>query len=226
MTNRYLITNCPLFRNFIKKAFTIVLPAFLMFNTINGLAQNGPLKGSGKVVNKSFAFNDFDKIEFLDLDGKIEVFAGQPYLISANIDDNLESLLDITESDGTLRVKLKGNLYNRMYIEDTKISIKIYLPQVASIFHRSNGLLIVNGIEGDKLSIKNTGNGSAMLNGVIDELDIVCSGNGTVNAKNLQTKTLKVKKSGNGNVYVTAENIINNQSSGNGKVIESNSMKE
>jgi hypothetical protein len=201
------------------KPITHILFSLLLFTHINCYSQNRPLKGSGKIVNKSFEQNNFDKIDLLDLDGKIEVEVGKPFAISVAIDDNLEPLLEAAVFNTTLTIKLRGNLSNRLYIEETNINIKISLPEVSFIKHRSNGTLTVNRITGQYFGIKNTGNGSAYLNGSIDELEIVCRDNGSVNAKNLKIKKLDVKRSGNGNVYANAEEITHKQSSGNGSVI-------
>jgi Putative auto-transporter adhesin, head GIN domain len=183
------------------------------------VAQRNPLKGSGKKVNKIFAFTNFDKVELLDLDGKIDIAAGKPFAVAVTIDDNLESLLDVTVSDGTLHIKLKGNYSNRLYIEETNIHIKISLPQILSVFHRSNGILTVNGIDGKYFKIKNTGNGSTFLNGSIDELELVCRDNGSVHADKLLAKIIHASRSGNGNIYINDLSKVTQQSSGNGEVI-------
>lgn len=164
-------------------------------------AQKGPLKGSGKTITQTFELKDFDKIKLLDLDGKMEVEVGKPFAISAIIDDNLAQLLEATVENGTLTVRLKGNLYNKMYIEETNIKIKISLPKVSEIEHRSNGTLTVNEIAGSYFRIKNTGNGSAYIYGAVDELDIECIDNGSVHAEKITAKKVDVKRSGNGNVY-------------------------
>jgi Putative auto-transporter adhesin, head GIN domain len=200
------------------KKITLLLAALTIICTAI-FSQNGPLKGSGKLVSKNFAFSDFDKIELLDLDGKMEVEAGKAFSVAADIDNNLEELLDITVDDGTLTVRLKGNLNNRMYIEETNIHIKISLPQLAAVFHRSNGILTVNGVSGKKLRIKNTGNGSAFINGSIDELEVICRDNGSVHAEKLLAKKIEARRSGNGNIYINKAATVDAQSSGNGDII-------
>jgi hypothetical protein len=205
--------------NNMRKTISTMLAMALIFFTFSSSAQNGALKGSGKTINKSFLLTNFNKIELLDLDGKIEVEVGKPFSISADIDDNLEKLLEASVSEGTLEVKLKGNFNNRLYVEDTKINIKICLPEIVSVFHRSNGNLTVNGISGKYFRIKNTGNGSAYLHGSIDKLDIVCRNNGSVDAKNLKAQTVAVKRSGNGNVYVNPDKVVSIHNSGNGNVV-------
>lgn len=198
----------------------MILLLFIVFGFSHLImAQRNALQGSGNIVQSTFNFTDFDQIELLDLDGKMDVTAGKPFEIAVAIDDNLNHLLDIAVANRTLTVRLKGNLNNRLYVEETNIRIAISLPQLASIYHRSNGKLTVNGISGKSFRIKNTGNGSAFLYGAIDELDIVCRDNGSVYADKLTAKAIKANRSGNGNIYVNAEAAVTKQSSGNGNVI-------
>ncbi len=201
------------------KKLTFSLLAFLLLAQVSCYSQNPPLRGSGKIVQKIFSLTGFDAIEFLDMDGVMEVEAGKPFSIIASIDDNLLPLLEVRVAGKRLLVKLKGNFSNRLYVEETNIHIKISLPQVLSVFHRSNGNLAVSGIQGNTFKIKNTGNGNTNLKGSIDELEIICRGNGTVNARDMKVKTLQVRRSGNGNVYAKADKIIQSESNGNGEFI-------
>lgn len=188
-------------------------------------AQKGPLNGSGKIVNRSFGYKNFDKVELADLAGKAEIEIGKPFAVSVAVDDNLESLLDVSEKNGELRIELTGNLNNRLYIEETNISIKISMPEISFLKHRGNGNLYVTGITGHYFRIKNSGNGNAFLKGSVDELDISCSGNGTVKAEELLAKSIKINKSGNGNVYVNADSPFSANGSGNGDIINTGKGK-
>jgi uncharacterized membrane protein YphA (DoxX/SURF4 family) len=191
----------------------------LLLVTINCSAQKGPLKGSGKIINITFEYKDFTKIELQDLDGKVEIEMGKPFSITVAIDDNLESLLDVAEKNQELKIELKGNTNNKLYIEETGISIKITLPEIYFLKHRGNGNVYVNEIAGKSLQVKNSGNGNIFLNGSIGELDIICSGNGTVNAEKLFAKSVTTKRSGNGNVIINTDNNFTATNSGNGNVI-------
>lgn len=179
----------------------IILLLVIATGTLAVQAQKKPLKGSGKSVEKNFSLSGFDKIDLLDLDGLIEVEAGKEYNVAAVIDDNLAHLLEAKVDGSTLTIKLKGNLYNKLYIEETNIKIQITLPEVSLIKHRSNGRLTVNSIKGSYFKIKNTGNGTAYINGSVDELDIVCTDNGSVFAKECKAKKINAHRSGNGNIY-------------------------
>jgi Putative auto-transporter adhesin, head GIN domain len=201
---------------FMKQLLTIVFAAIFC---ITSAAQRSPLKGSGKVVSKVFDFTGFDKISLQDLDGNIEIEAGKAFSISIDIDDNLESLLQVSNSDGKLSVSLAGNRNNRKYIEDTHIKIKITLPQLTALEHDGNTGLTVNGLTGKYFRLSNGGNGTAQLNGSIEELEIKNTGNGNVKAKELLAQQVMVNCRGNGNVVVNAAISITANAQGNSSVI-------
>ena len=183
-------------------------------------AQSGPLRGSGKLVTQSFSFQNFDKLNFEDFDGNIEVEVGKSFLIKVEIDENLAARLKVEKSDNELTVKLEGNYNGKLYLEDTRIKIKVTLPEVSVIRHRGNTNLHVSGIVGRYFRLENNGNGTATLQGNIDELDLKKSGNGEVKAKNLVAKMAKVKSYGNGNVSVNAQISLTAHGSGNCSVMQ------
>jgi hypothetical protein len=193
--------------------------AFATFFCITSAAQRGPLKGSGKVISKVFDYTGFDRISLQDLDGTIEIEAGKAFSISIDIDDNLESLLQVSNSDSKLSVSLAGNRNNRMYIEDTHIKVKITLPQLTALEHEGNTGLTVSGLTGKYFRLRNGGNGTAQLNGSIEELEIKNTGNGNVKAKGLQAQQVTVNCRGNGNVVVNAAISITANAQGNSSVI-------
>jgi hypothetical protein len=92
-----------------------------------------------------------------------------------------------------------------MYIENTNIKIKISLPSLVYVLHDGNNGLTINGIAGDYFKIKCIDNGSATLTGTVNKLDIVCTGNGTVNARKLLANDIETTRRGNGNIYTNKE---------------------
>lgn len=193
--------------------------SLLVLISIQCTAQKSPLKGSGKIVNKTFEYKNFDKVELNNLDGTIELVIGKPFAVSIAIDDNLEPLLSVKENDGKLQIELKGNNNNKMYIEETNIKVSISMPEISVLEHMGNSNLKVTGISGRYFRIKNRGNGNAVISGSIDELDIICRDNGNVNAKDVIAKSVKINRSGNGNVYINTDNTFIANSSGNGNVV-------
>ena len=194
-------------KNFIITA-AFLLAAFLV---------NAQLKGSGKTITKTYDYKNFDKINLNDFDGKIEVEVGKPFEVSVSIDDNLVELLNVIEnkSDQTISLSLKGNYNNKLYIEDTKIKIKISLPKLISIAHRGNSGLTISDYKGENLKIENSSNGSISVFGQVTNLEIKNDGNGNISAERLVSQNAKIKCTGNGNVKVNTSETIEAKAMGN-----------
>lgn len=203
------------------KKLTIIF-ALLTTVCLYTQAQRGPLRGTGKLMTKTLDFRDFDKLSFEDLDGKIDVEIGKSFSVKIEIDENLEPLLEVKKEnqEGVLSIGLKGNYNNKMYIEDTRIKVKVTMPEASVIQHRGNSSLQVTGIVGRYFRMENYGNGNAALQGTIDEFDIKKNGNGEVKAQGLIAKTAKVKSYGNGNVRVNAQISLMAHGSGNNSVMQ------
>lgn len=185
------------------------------------------LKGSGKTITKTYDYNNFNKVDFDDLDGKLEIEVGKPFSVSITIDDNLLPLLSVIEdvNDKKLTIVLKGNRNNKMYIEDSKIRVSILMPFLMEVTNNGNSGLIVTNINSKNFKTSNPENGSTTLSGIVDNLEVVCNGNGTLNSKQLISKNAIIKASGNGNAYVNVSESIIAKTSGNCTVINSGKAK-
>lgn len=185
------------------------------------LLANAQLKGSGKTITKTYNYTNFDKVYFEDLDGKLEIEVGKPFSISITIDDNLDPLLSVVQNEVKkgLTISLNGNRNNEMYIEDTKIKVIITMPYLAEVSNNGNSELKVTNIDSKTFKSENPANGSTTLFGIVDNLEVVSSGNGVLNAKQLIAKNANIKASGNGNVYTNVTDIITTKTSGNCTVV-------
>lgn len=193
--------------------------ALILLVAVNCSAQKGPLKGSGKIITKTFNYKNFEKIRLQDLDGKIEIEMGKPFSITVAIDNNLENLLQLSTENGDLTIALNGNNNNKLYVEKSNINIKITMPELSALKHRGNSNVFVNNLAGNNFQVKNSGNGNIFLTGSVNELEINCFGNGTVHSEKLVAKSVTVKRSGNSNVIMYTDNTFNAISSGNGNII-------
>lgn len=185
---------------------------------------NAQLKGSGNTSTKTYDYTDFNKVNFNDLDGKLEIEVGKPFSITTTIDDNLSSLLTVIENSDQkqLTLALKGNRNNKMYIENTKIHRKITMPFLLEVSNNGNSSLTVTGIKSKSFKSINPVNGSTTLLGIVENLEVICRGNGNLNAEKLIAKNAKITCSGNGNARVNAATITESIQSGNGNIINSN----
>jgi hypothetical protein len=197
----------------------IITQMFIFLLSFNTQAQ---LLGSGKVITRNFEFKDFDKLNIQDFDGQIEVEIGKPFSIKIEIDENLEPRLNVNKDseESQLNVSLDGNTNGKLYLENTRIKIMIGMPEASVVKHRGNTTLKIKGIAGRYFRLENVGNGDALLEGSIDELDIRKTGNGNVLANKLTAKTTKVKSAGNGNVTVNSQITLHANGTGNGSIFQ------
>jgi uncharacterized membrane protein YphA (DoxX/SURF4 family) len=182
-------------------------------------AQSRPLKGSGNIVTKTYDFKDFDSVELADLDGTTTIEIGKTFAIKIEIDDNLLPLLEVKQNNKKLYVGIFKNKNNSRYIEDTGIKVRITMPALTDLNHHGNSDVTVNGISERSFSLENTGNGSATLTGSTDKLNLKKSGNGDIEAQNLNAKFAEVKSEGNGSVKVNISASLSANGRGNGSII-------
>lgn len=178
------------------------------------------LKGSGKISSKTYAYKNFDKVHFENLDGRIEVEIGKPFSINVTIDDNLENIFVINENktEHELTLSFRDNQDNRKYIEDTNLKIKITMPEASVIKNTGNSSLNVKNVIGRYFRIENDGNGHAKISGKTDSLDILKKGNGTIDAGKLIAQKADIKNTGNGDVIVNASQKLKAVLNGNGNI--------
>lgn len=58
---------------------------------------NAQLKGSRKTVTQTYDYQNFTKVDFNNLAGKLEIEVGKPFSITISVDDNLVNILTLIE---------------------------------------------------------------------------------------------------------------------------------
>ncbi len=210
----YLIA-CKKIKIFNKKNALTIFLALSIF-ALN--AQSKPLNGTGTVIKKTYNFTNFDKVDIKDVCGKIMINVGQPFSIESNVDSSLNQLLKIEMNDGVLKISFEGNRNNKLYVENCNTTFNINMPEASVIKHSSNAWLQIKGVVGRYIKIENNGNGGVNIEGTIDELDLKNTGNGSMDASKLKSKSLALTKRGNGSVIINSDTDFDITASGNGSI--------
>ena len=187
-------------------------------------AQTNKIIGSLKVIEKKIELSDFNKINVLKLNDKVDVVVGDDFDIQLKINENLVDYLKFTVSDNTLIISGSDQL-KKDYLEKSKISIQVTLPQLVSIDHSGNGVFDAKGISASELTINKKGNGAMFLEGIAKNLTIQVTGNGALYAKDLKSENVMVQKDGNGAVFINTDQEFIAKLKGNGSLINSGNGK-
>ncbi|MBX7240106.1 MAG: DUF2807 domain-containing protein [Bacteroidia bacterium] len=194
---------------------------FILISVNLCFAQNRkPLTGKGELISRKEPLPSFKVLEFYGMDGQVTVDVqknAQPEIL-CNVDENLNDLLRYEVRGKTLAVFINGNRNNVLYIENTRIEVKIVCPELEEIRFEGNADIAVAGIEQQSLKVKKEGNGNMTLSGKVNTLTIHKEGNGKVDAQALPSESAEIMGFGNGNIYVNASVIAKGVLSGNGSV--------
>ena len=201
-----------------KKWFFFLLSVTLM--ALQSNAQSKILKGSGKVVKKSFTVQESTDLIIQDFDGKIFINLSEKPSLSVSMDDNIIDRFSVAQTkSGALRIYLEGNENGRLYLEKTNISITIGMPSCKKIEYRGNADMDVKGLKNESFELLHTGNGDATFEGKTRSLKINHVGNGDINARKLESSICDVKSVGNGDIAISAEISLKANGVGNGDII-------
>lgn len=198
----------------------------------NVLSQK--LKGNGNVIKKEIPIDSFKE---LYVKGMFNTFLTQSETESLmiEIDENLIDLILIENVNGRLLVEMEEGVEIKKL---TKGNIYISLTDINRLDISGLGnVSCVNSLRLKKLNLKNSGLGKTSLDLYCQELDarisglggvvlkgevsnvsIQFSGLGNLRAFDLVSQNLNLRRSGIGNVEVTAEQEITIRSSGIGNV--------
>ena len=200
-----------------------IIPLTFLFVIVihtSGICQTDPFTGSENIIKKSYAYENFSKISLLDIDGATEVEIGDSFKIEINIREKYLPILFVSENNNELQIKFNYTRENNKYISDPRISIKITCPKLEDLYKQGNSSVSINLKNQSKFFLYNEGNGSATLNGIVNELSIKNDGNGKTDAGGLFAKIVTVDAYGNGNVIINASRKATGKRNGNGIIVQ------
>lgn len=204
-----------------KKSFFSLLMISSILTVLSAQRQMRPLTGNGVPKSIQYTIKPFENIEVLWLDGKIEVeFGASQSDISINTDENIFYLLQVTNTEGGLKLEIANNFKNRLWLEDDKTTIKIRTTsQPRQIVYKANADAVFKNINSSFLTVDKDENGNLTLIGKVSSLNITKSDNGNLDAQQLTADQTQVDSRGNGNVYLNTKLMTKQFMSGNGDIL-------
>ena len=178
--------------------------------TINGGATG--VQGSG--VSKSES-RDVEEFHAIDLEGvgSLTVDVGQETAVSVTADDNLLPLIETKVVKGVLTIRPTESISTK-----SKLTFKIATPSLDDLTISGAGSATLSNASGENLSVSINGAGSVDGSGDVAALEIEIDGTGSVDFKDLKTKTSRIQVSGAGNATIHATESVDAEVNGVGSV--------
>jgi hypothetical protein len=201
-----------------KKSMVIAVLLTLLFQVLNAQYSMRPLTGNGKMTQTTQTLKPFQQLDILWLDGTIDVeFGAAQSDMTISTDEDIRKLLVIDNTEGKLRLEIKNNERNRLWLEDDRTVIKIRTTaQPNAIAYKANANATLRGIDCAYLQLDKDMNGDVTLIGKAATFKVEKADNGSVKAEKLITEKTTARKSGNGDLVVNARDLVKEKNTGNG----------
>lgn len=170
------------------------------------------VKGSGDIVEENRSIDEF---EIVEISGafNVEISVGKSPSLEIVADDNLMKYISTEIRGGKLIIEAEKNLRPRKDIE-----IFISTPNLIKIESSGASNVTAYGITGEVFQAELSGAGNISLSGNVIKFRTDMSGAGSVNAKELKAKYVKVGISGACSAVVYAAESIRADVSGVGSI--------
>ncbi|MBO0937475.1 DUF2807 domain-containing protein [Fibrella sp. HMF5335] len=187
----------------------LVLPLSLYAQDVPYTAAN-ELRGSGRLVDEAIPVKPIERVIINQFPALVTVNTGATNpSVQIGIDDNLLSLIQYVNANGTLTLSFKEPAGK--WVNKATINITINAPGLTQLTSRSNSDVLVRGLQGAQFNLTNEANGSVTLLGAVDTFNLVSTANGTINADKLPVQQANVVTKANATVRINARsaNAVN-----------------
>lgn len=86
------------------------------------------IRGSGQTITREYDFTGFTRVA-ISAAFEVELTASPQYHVAVTVDDNLVDYLDVSNSDGTLRIRLRPNVT----VRDVTLKAKVAMPELEAL---------------------------------------------------------------------------------------------
>jgi len=192
--------------------------------------ETDSIRGSKKIVKKTFNYIDFTKIDASNT-FSVKLTQGKEYKVELSCNENILEFVDITQSGKTLNMKLEGS----HSFSNISVKVNITVPTIEKIkasgaskikmrdFKIDHLKIDLSGASSLKGSVKITnlleveasGASTIKLKGKVKNADFDISGASTLNAKDLIiNEKLTIDASGASSCKITSRGTLEMESSG------------
>ncbi len=171
------------------------------------------IHGSGKLTTEARNVQKFTAVRLASA-GDVTIERTGTESVSVTAEDNLLPFFTSEVKDGTLYLSVARD----KSFEGKAPKYRITVVALRAIEVEGAGDVTAGKLDGDALSVSDSGSGDVRLEGRVGELTLSLSGSGDADAAALQAKHAQVTVSGSGDVTVNATDTLGIDISGSGDV--------
>ncbi|MCK0147109.1 DUF2807 domain-containing protein [Arenibacter sp. F26102] len=204
----------------------------IAFSILLWSCEKDTITASSEITTKDFEFSGYTSLEVND-NFKVYIdFSETEEKLRVQANDNLHEYVIVNKESNKLTVKLdndlsiKGKETLNVFITTKKINnftikgnTKLVLENLLETdnlkIHLTGNTFISGPLEVESLDVDATGNCMVDFSGSVKTMDVELKGNSEISDYDLSIETLKIDLSGNSNAYLTVNNSISVDASGN-----------
>ncbi|HSK14209.1 MAG TPA: head GIN domain-containing protein [Phnomibacter sp.] len=193
------------------------------------------VQGNGDIESKSFAFDDFEKVE-VSGSFKVKIIPSDEHRAVITTDENLLQYIRIDRDGDRLKIRTRNNANLK---PSRDINIEVYMTRVAKIELAGSGDIVSQSVleHPDRLEVTIAGSGDAnidvkspeikssiagsgkiIIRGKTRDLNLRIAGSGDFLGEELMCETAELSIAGSGNARVFASVDLNVKIAGSGNV--------
>ena len=168
---------------------------------------------SETIVVETYELKPFEKIDVKGV-ANVEIIQNEEKngVVELKAPDNYIDLFKFDSEDGRLVI----DLAKKVNIDVKNVHVTVYTSDLTALRNSGVSHVIMGSLDTDKLEVINSGVGDIQIGGVADDVKLVCSGVGSIRAKELKALNVKADVSGVGSVTCYASERIDGTVSGVG----------
>jgi len=211
----------------------------LLFTALAVLAGScdspwGCIQGNNRIATENRSTGNFSSVASYG-NYVVNVYHGDRTSLSVTADENLLSYIKTSIQGNTLIIETRND---RCLRSAEPVTIDLTTPQVDRLKLAGSGLINANNLSNDEVDLSLSGSGTIScrrltvdylradisgsglinLSGIANTTDFLVSGSGQIKAIDLESLRCYATISGSGNIYTSAEELIDVSISGSGNL--------
>jgi hypothetical protein len=176
------------------------------------MVSGDAIRGSSQLVSRTFDLDGFTQIEANNA-AQVTVTRGEPFHVEVEINENLESRLDVKVTGSTLHIRLQNGSYTNV-----KFRAQVTMPELTGI--TLNGASTIKGsLAGEDLALDLNGASWATLTGTAGDVTAVVNGASQGRLADLVAGNVTVDVNGASRLEIQATGTVRGAANGASTVV-------